>query len=61
VNDSPSGPTFLGAPLDLEPGAAPADYAFLGVPYGAPDDMCNVCPPAAAAPDAVAALPRRER
>jgi agmatinase len=55
VNDSPSGPTFLGAPLDLEPGAAPADYAFLGVRYGAPYDMGNVCPPAAAAPQAVRA------
>ena len=55
MNDSPSGPTFLGAPLYLEPGAAPADYAFLGVRYGAPYDMGNVCPPAAAAPQAVRA------
>lgn len=55
MNDSPSGPSFLGAPLELEPGAAPADFAFLGMPFGSPYDMAGVSPPAAAAPNAVRA------
>ena len=55
MNRPPTGLTFLGAPLQLAPDSAPADFAFLGIPYGAPYDMANVCPPAAAAPDAVRA------
>lgn len=53
MNVRPSGISFLGAPLALEPTAAQADFAFLGIPYGDPYDMRNVCPPAAEAPDAV--------
>lgn len=55
MNTPPSGPTFLGAPLELTLEGARADFAFLGIPYGAPYDMAGVCPPAAAAPDAVRA------
>ena len=53
MNDAPSGPAFLGASLQLQPGSAPTEFAFLGIPFGAPYDMANVCPAAAVAPDAV--------
>ena len=53
MNARPSGISFLGAPLALEPTAARADLPFLGIPYGDPHDMRNLCPPAAEAPDAV--------
>lgn len=53
MNARPSGISFLGAPLALEPTAAQADFAFLRIPYGDPCDMRNVRPASAEAPDAV--------
>jgi len=55
VNDLPAGPSFLGAPVELSLEGADADFALLGIPFGAPYDMSGVCPPASTAPDAVRA------
>lgn len=59
----PSGASFLGAPLQLDPASVPRGFAFLGAPYVSPYDAAVADPPfgpavpgsCASAPDAVRA------
>lgn len=56
--NEPSGLSFLAAPVAPDPAEAKARFAFLGIPFGVPYDMADVCPPSAGAPDAVRAATR---
>jgi agmatinase len=45
MNESPSGASFLGAPLILDPGAVPRGFALFGAPYVTPYDAGVADPP----------------
>ena len=53
TNTPPAGATFLDSPVEVIPSRVEADFAFVGIPYGVPYEMSDVCPPAATAPAAI--------
>jgi len=53
ANTPPDGPSFMAAPVELDPLQVDSAFAFLGIPYGVPYTLEDVSSPAAAAPAAV--------